>query len=524
VVVVLVILGIAAACMRGRHRRRRVEREGFENTYLKYKNPGDEKTFQDWHSGVKATIGSSGPKQPFNRNVMTKNLKSFKSVLDRYGIFFWLGEGTALGAIREGQIIENDGDVDVGIYEDDEYTFLSEALPELIHKKQFILGRFTNGYKNGPLTIIRNGQYIDVDIYGKNRTCFAAQHWPGGNCTPVMNVLKPFDKAYIGNHEYNVPSMEYIIFLYGKNWRIPDGSHTGFGDTKRGLKEAYNTYKHWKFNKEFDVIKWEKGMTYEDYKQQNKHNKNLKRVSKWCDKIWLLEWYKQNNIRGPDVIHYSRDVDDISPYISSLKEYCIKPSHLDSSQGVLVVKDGEIQELQMSMIKDYPDEFKKYKSGYKINAKEVNELMQYLKTLVANWGDWPGDEMLFATKPGIVIEKLWERPKCEFKIFVVMGEVWDYYLVPQSLHSKYNKGPKNKRFGDKKKCGTYKIDDVFELAEKVGVASGVDFVRVDIILDKNGTPRVNEFTWNPSLDHVLQKKDTIDKRFHELVDWHLTKK
>jgi hypothetical protein len=162
VVVVLVILGIAAACMRGRHRRRRVEREGFENTYLKYKNPGDEKTFQDWHSGVKATIGSSGPKQPFNRNVMTKNLKSFKSVLDRYGIFFWLGEGTALGAIREGQIIENDGDVDVGIYEDDEYTFLSEALPELIHKKQFILGRFTNGYKNGPLTIIRNGQYIDV--------------------------------------------------------------------------------------------------------------------------------------------------------------------------------------------------------------------------------------------------------------------------------------------------------------------------------------------------------------------------
>lgn len=53
-------------------------------------------------------------------------LKTIRQVLDEYSICYWLDLGTLLGAVRDGQILPWDDDVDVGIWIKD-YPLLSMA-------------------------------------------------------------------------------------------------------------------------------------------------------------------------------------------------------------------------------------------------------------------------------------------------------------------------------------------------------------------------------------------------------------
>lgn len=168
-------------------------------------------------------------KSGFDRQVMTENLEIIKSVLDRYRVFFWLGEGTALGAIREGRIIENDTDNDIGIYGKDEDIFFKKCIPKL-EAKGFWYARREGRW--GPLSIVRKGQYTDVDIYEKGRFCYSG--WPfygptEASCMEILQLVEPFSKATIDGTEYNVPSIEYIEKLYGKGWRIPNKDNHGTG-------------------------------------------------------------------------------------------------------------------------------------------------------------------------------------------------------------------------------------------------------------------------------------------------------
>ena len=48
-----------------------------------------------------------------------KDLSTFKKFCDEYGITFWLDDGTLLGAVRNGQFIPWEGDIDLGTTEHD---------------------------------------------------------------------------------------------------------------------------------------------------------------------------------------------------------------------------------------------------------------------------------------------------------------------------------------------------------------------------------------------------------------------
>ena len=60
-------------------------------------------------------------------------LKDFKEILDKNNISFWLCEGTLLGAIRDGKIIEWDDDIDIGTWKDDNVD-LNPMMDELYNK------------------------------------------------------------------------------------------------------------------------------------------------------------------------------------------------------------------------------------------------------------------------------------------------------------------------------------------------------------------------------------------------------
>lgn len=147
-----------------------------------------------------------------NINSLINNLETFDECMKEVNMFYWLGEGTALGAIREGNIIDNDDDVDVGIYYHDRDKFISKAMP-LLKKKGFKIVKPIN-----ELTLYRKGSSLDIDFTGRGKPC-RAYHWPT-KCDYHMDTIKPFRYGYINNKQYIVPSQKYIEKLYGKRWYI----------------------------------------------------------------------------------------------------------------------------------------------------------------------------------------------------------------------------------------------------------------------------------------------------------------
>ena len=147
-----------------------------------------------------------------NYDNMLSNLELFNKVMNEANIFYWVGEGTALGFIRENKIIEYDTDVDVGMYYENKEKFLVFVLPKLLYLGFRIMRIY-------PFSIVKNGEYIDIDFIGLDKPAMTYS-WPDV-ANPWINKLEPFQKVNVNNIEYNIPSIQYIQYLYGDDWNIP---------------------------------------------------------------------------------------------------------------------------------------------------------------------------------------------------------------------------------------------------------------------------------------------------------------
>ena len=145
-------------------------------------------------------------------DIHAANLVLFNTVAQEVGLDFWVSEGSALGLIRAGELIVGDSDVDVGVYAS-EVAHLKQALEILMSRHGFRV------WRNSPLSIGRSGAYIDIDITDYGQPCMAVA-WPA-LCDDHMGFLKPFQYVLYRNDHYKVPSIDYLVHLYGKDWRVP---------------------------------------------------------------------------------------------------------------------------------------------------------------------------------------------------------------------------------------------------------------------------------------------------------------
>jgi hypothetical protein len=166
------------------------------------------------------------------------NLELFDICMKHANIFYWVGEGTALGFIREGGIIEGDSDVDVGMYYENKQKYYESCLPLLLD----------NGFKvfrENPHSIIKNNCYIDVDFIGKGYPSMTYR-WPNIP-DEWIHLIEPFSKKNVRGIEYNVPSINYIIYLYGEDYLIPKPNfkpwHTIKNNSSNKLTQFMNMIK-----------------------------------------------------------------------------------------------------------------------------------------------------------------------------------------------------------------------------------------------------------------------------------------
>lgn len=156
---------------------------------------------------------------PLNKKICKENLEKISYILNKHNLTFWLSEGTALGALREGNFIEHDDDVDLGMWYKN-YKNFKKILPILIKDGFTIDKQLLN---NTFISLSRNNEKIDIDFTHSDIDCIACKTKNADckSCNPMLKYLKNMSFINFLGDKYLCPGTDYLEYLYGKNWNIP---------------------------------------------------------------------------------------------------------------------------------------------------------------------------------------------------------------------------------------------------------------------------------------------------------------
>lgn len=157
-------------------------------------------------------------------DILRENLFLADDILKKHSIDFNLSEGTALGSIREHDIIKGDTDVDIEM-DISELEKFKKAIPDFRRKGFKIMRYWVDTNLNGKvinfISLSRNSHYIDFQFSGKGLNCVSMEDNPPGPCDQFLSTKEPYQEGKIGNRKFKTPSMEYIELLYGPTWNTP---------------------------------------------------------------------------------------------------------------------------------------------------------------------------------------------------------------------------------------------------------------------------------------------------------------
>ena len=234
-----------------------------------------------------------------NEDKLLYNLKIVKKVLDEYGIFYWLGGGALLGAVRSGKFIPWDMDVDLKYFYKDK-EIVEKAIKDIEKRYKLKIGAKNSGielcwykiegdyaveeYYVPNVTLIRQllDYFHNVIIYGEDMVGqgrvppritkylykityslspqmrekldkiimnFYRKFEKGGSTFVEKKLparlFKNFEKVKLYDMEFYAPSPveEYLELLYGKDWRIPKKNwYVGRFEGKNIIKKNKTTY------------------------------------------------------------------------------------------------------------------------------------------------------------------------------------------------------------------------------------------------------------------------------------------
>lgn len=173
-------------------------------------------------NGVRKVMLMKGS-QCMNTQVCRENLFKFDDVMKHFGLTFWLSEGTALGAVREGRFIPHDDDVDVATFIENIDMVVQSVLPILVESgfkvvKVWNEGRF--------ITLERGGEYMDIDFVEEGKPCMFMTVGKVSNgfhqCDDLLRILQGLHRVEFLGRQFLVPGDDYLVHQYGPTWRVPN--------------------------------------------------------------------------------------------------------------------------------------------------------------------------------------------------------------------------------------------------------------------------------------------------------------
>ncbi len=160
------------------------------------------------------------------QQIFSSVLIDAKKALDSGKIPFHVHSGTALGAIREGQFIEHDEDIDLGIFIEDYKKNLVTEFKKNGFEQVRQLGKLPFG-KEYTFKHIKTGINVDIFIVYKEKDYYWVASYFGkcdykkyGICRWSYRPYKPIIVNINGISVYSMP-ISAIEDGYGPNWKVP---------------------------------------------------------------------------------------------------------------------------------------------------------------------------------------------------------------------------------------------------------------------------------------------------------------
>lgn len=141
-------------------------------------------------------------------------LKDVDYCMKKHNVFYYLSEGTALGIYRDNNLIKNDDDIDIAIFDKDYNQFCNKVIPDLIKLGYFPVHNINSKMKE----IIGRGHVLDVEVVDINRNCVSKYGRP---CKELLPYIQKFKTKEWRGIILQIPEKNYYIYLYGNDWHIP---------------------------------------------------------------------------------------------------------------------------------------------------------------------------------------------------------------------------------------------------------------------------------------------------------------
>lgn len=173
-----------------------------------------------------------------------------KEILDQAGIKFWLVDGTALGAVRDGGFIPYDTDIDLRVLSIDwDFSLMFRKFRDIGFRcKKSINPKL---YEDKPSGAVFHGRGIRVDICSIYHyppedlsICLAGRPVAGITVHPARLFRGDYFVEFLGiKARVPNPPEEYLNLHYGEDWKIPAKAKRWKGNTRISLAK-YVEYFH----------------------------------------------------------------------------------------------------------------------------------------------------------------------------------------------------------------------------------------------------------------------------------------
>lgn len=161
--------------------------------------------------------------------ILRDNLFDITKVLANYGIASCLLSGTLLGFVREGDFIDNDLDIDIGVIVNGAIDLISWYK---IFRNLEVLG-FTIR-RAGTSSVITLDRGFGGDIWWifkkrdeNQKLYYALRAWNGEFRYPIQN-FDTFDEITYQGKIFKTPAHRehFLALTYGEDWKIPNPKFT----------------------------------------------------------------------------------------------------------------------------------------------------------------------------------------------------------------------------------------------------------------------------------------------------------
>jgi hypothetical protein len=148
---------------------------------------------------------------PLNTKVLESHLLAIHEVFEKHNVTFWLRDGTALGAWRDGRIIPSDDDVDLGVWVH-ETERIDLALQEL-ERRGFIVYLRTRWV----IALLKDWETVELIVSGVHAPDDAYNNFLERSFFSNLGSVRFLGKEF----RIPAPADRYLEFSYGIDWRTP---------------------------------------------------------------------------------------------------------------------------------------------------------------------------------------------------------------------------------------------------------------------------------------------------------------